>query len=473
MPGVVPGRAEITVAVQSNEKVDVTFAPIASQTAVSNAPPAEIAQAVPGETNVFAGELWLMTSGAYSINLRVRGPSGDGTVPIPVNSVAIRQLPLSRWLGAMLVALGAILCCGAIAITAAAAGESTLAPGVSPGRRARVKYWRAAAITTVVSALALVGGRSWWRADEAEFRSRLVDGGWPDLDASVRANGPQRILRLTIGEGSLPDRKNLALALDHGKLLHTFLAREPNHDAFAHLHPVRVGNKSFEVALPPLPDGDYEVLCDLTLAWSGFSSTATNVVHVPAAAQTPAKAILMETDADDSWVGDANAAARDNAGSDTVCRLPGGTQVIWKAHPCLRARQDAGLRFEVRDSLGRPAAIEPYMGMTTHAAVLRADGRVFSHLHPMGNYSMAAQLFFEDKIGTENPIAGKVKAANAEPICGPGGIPNATTPHSASAGTSATISVPYEFPSAGNYRLWVQVKLDGRVMTAIFDTTVL
>ena len=35
-----------------------------------------------------------------------------------------------------------------------------------------------------------------------------------------------------------------------------------------------------------------------------------------------------------------------------VC--PNGHQVIWKAHPALHARQDAGLRFEVRDETGQP-----------------------------------------------------------------------------------------------------------------------
>ena len=42
MPAVVPGRAEIFVQVQSREPVAVTFVPISSRTAVSNAPPAEL-----------------------------------------------------------------------------------------------------------------------------------------------------------------------------------------------------------------------------------------------------------------------------------------------------------------------------------------------------------------------------------------------------------------------------------------------
>jgi hypothetical protein len=72
----------------------------------------------------------------------------------------------------------------------------------------------------------------------------------------------------------------LQLAPDHGKLLHLFLVGQPNHQAFAHIHPVRQTGTTFEVALPPLPEGDYEMFCDLTLA-SGLSSTATNSVHLP------------------------------------------------------------------------------------------------------------------------------------------------------------------------------------------------
>ena len=471
MPGVVPGRAEIIVQVRSEEAVEVSFAPISSKTAVSNTPPPEAAQAVPGETNFFTGELWLMTGGAYSINVRVRGKSGEGAVQIPVNSVAIRQLPLPPWLGGVLLALGLVLFCAGIAIVAAAAGESVLPPEVLPGNVERRKHRTAAVVTTIIFVLLLVGGRKWWNSEEANFRSRLRGGGWPDLAADVRVKGSQRILRLTIGEKEL-DREELALAPDHGKLLHLFLVQQPNHDAFAHIHPVRKGKKTFDVALPSLPEGDYAVLCDLTLA-GGASSTATNTMHIPAIPGPSAATNSMKTDPDDSWAVDA-AAVRDRTGSDTICRLPDGDQVIWKAHPALRAQQDAGLRFEVRDEAGQPASLEPYMGMMSHAAVLRSDGRVFSHLHPSGNFSMAAQMFFDAKIAREG---------GAEAICGPGwntaGVDlnhskmSHATQQSYGARGASEITLPYEFPTPGDYRLWVQIKTGGQVRTAIFDTSVL
>jgi hypothetical protein len=468
MPGVVPGRAEISVQVAGDEAVAVSFAPIASYIAVSNAPPAETALAVPGETNLFIGELWLMTEAAYSIDVRVRGKSGEGAVQIPVNSIATRQLPLPPWLGGALLGLGLILFCGGIAIIAAAAGESMLPPGVLPGTAERRKYWKAVVSTTVIFVLLLIGGRKWWKSEEANFRSRLIEGGWPDLAADLRVKDAQRILGLTLGWD-----KPRELALDHGKLLHLFLVRQPNHDAFAHIHPVRTGDKTFDVAVPPLPEGDYEVLCDLTLA-EGFSSTATNTVHIPAITGQPAAAPPMKPDPDDSWAADAAVAVRDNAGSDTICHLPGGQQVIWKAHPASRAQQDAGLRFEVRDETGQPAVLEPYMGMMSHAAVLRSDGRVFSHLHPSGNYSMAAQMVFDAKMAREGGADGTRKGSSPEAICGPvGSAAMAGMDHAKMGHAMSTITLPYEFPTAGNYRLWVQIKTGGRIMTAIFDTTVL
>jgi hypothetical protein len=478
MPAVIPGRAEILVQVQSSEPVAVTFVPLFSRIAVSNAPPAELAQPVSGETNLYSGSMWLMTMGAYSIEVRIRGPSGEGVVQIPVNSVATAQLPLPPWLGGILLTLGVVLFCGAVAIVAAAAGESVLPPGVLPGKKNRRKYWIAGIVTGVVLALALVGGKKWWDVEEKNFRSRLHDGGWPDLAADVRVEGAQRILRLTLGKIDFGPKAYLALALDHGKLLHLFLAARPGHQAFGHIHPVRQGNTTFEVALPPLPEGDYEMFCDLTLE-SGLSSTATNTVHLPPVPAAPGVAdnAFVKPDPDDSWATNSAVAVRDNPGSDSICRLADGTQVIWKAHPPLRTQQDARLQFEVLDQAGKPAALEPYMGMMSHAAVLRADGRVFAHLHPSGNFSMAAQMFFDAKLTRETGLASSsmsgmpgISGMDASmPMMDMGG---ATMPNAPANGGSSTISLPYQFPTPGDYRVWVQIKTAGQIMTAIFDTTV-
>jgi hypothetical protein len=462
MPTVVPGRAMITVQAETPEALTVTFRPIFNKVALSNAPPAEQGVTVAGETNLYSGELWLMTSGAYSIEVAVRGPAGHGTILIPVNSIATKQLPLPRWLGATLAALGLLLVLGAVAIVAAAVSESVLPLGAAAGVVERRRRRRAAALTAVVLALALWGGAKWWSVEEQDFRARIRDGGWPDLTGTVRVEGGQRVLALTLGRQDLEHNKPLDLAPDHGKLLHLFLVRQPAHDAFAHIHPVRKGNHDFEVALPALPEGDYEMFCDLTLDGTGFSSTATNLTHVPALTNAAVAAEpKLIPDTDDSWAA-GTAGVPTRAGEDAVFRLTDGRQLIWKAHPALRANHDAALHFEARDAAGKALELEPYMGMMSHVAVMRSDARVFAHLHPTGNFSMAAQMVFDSKMGVEDGMAGMAGIDHSK---------MGHMMHQAMMG-GPVISLPYQFPSAGQYRLWVQVKADGDVLTGIFDATV-
>jgi len=102
--------------------------------------------------------------------------------------------------------------------------------------------------------------------------------------------------------------------------------------------------------------------------------------------------------------------------------------------------------------------------------VLRSDGSIFAHLHPAGNFSMAAQNFFETKLVTEQN--------------GPQNSPNETANspmsssldhmmHHAHSGSAVpSVYLPYEFPQPGNYRIWVQFKTGGRILTGVFDARV-
>jgi len=459
MPGVVPGRAEITARVQTSDPVEVSFLPIFSGTPITNAPPAELAQLVRGETNLYSGELWLMITGGYSVEVRIKGPGGTGTVEIPVNSVATQQLPLPSVLGKILFALLALLVIGGIGIAAAAGREAALPAGATAGSPQRWKGVLAATVASIVFVLALYIGKNWWASDERDFQSHLREGAWPDLATNVRTEGPDRILQLEIGKEFFQHNSRNSLIPDHGKLMHLFLVRQGSRDAFAHLHPIRKKDYTFEVAIPPLPEGRYDIFCDLTFE-GGLSSTATNSILLPPAPTAETSEPSIERDPDDSWA-TTPVAATSTTDSTLVYKTPDGIQIIWQPHPPLRANQDAALNFSVVDSTGTPLDLQPYMGMLSHAAVLRNDNSVFAHLHPSGNFSMAAQTFFAAKTTLPTDTA----------MTDMPNMPGMDHMQKMSSQTSS-VSLPYQFPAPGNYRIWVQFKIADRVLTGVFDVQV-
>jgi hypothetical protein len=464
MPNVVPGRAEISVRVQSAEPVEISFLPLYSLIAVTNAPPPDIGRLVTGETNLYTGELWLMSFGAYSVEVRIKGKGGEGVAQIPVTSVAIRQLPLPFLLGKVLLMLTGVLVLGGIGIAAAAGREAALPAGALPQERQRRVGYLAATAAMLISIAALAGGKYWWNVEEKSFRGHLLAGPWPDLTTDVRLAGSQRILRLEVGKTFFDQNNRFSLIPDHGKLMHLFLVRENSRDAFAHLHPIRKEAYTFEVAIPPLPEGRYAIFCDLTFE-GGVSSTATNSIVLPPVLNARESAgSTIERDPDDSWASFATDKVPVATTPAAVYRLPDGTQVTWHSPKALRVKQDASLKFEVTDSNGEPVALEPYMGMLCHAAVLRSDGSIFAHLHPAGNFSMAAQSFFETKLANETKSDSVGPSSNA--------TSDHMMHHHHSGPATCSVYLPYEFPEPGNYRIWVQFKINGRILTAVFDASV-
>jgi hypothetical protein len=98
------------------------------------------------------------------------------------------------------------------------------------------------------------------------------------------------------------------------------------------------------------------------------------------------------------------------------------------------------------------------MGMAAHAAVSSRDGSVFAHLHPGGSISMAALQRFQAGVPVDAHAAHGTAAQDATP--------------SSESMLRGEVAIPYAFPKAGVYRLWVQVKRSGRVMTAAYDVDV-
>src|SRR5690606_13362955 len=66
---------------------------------------------------------------------------------------------------------------------------------------------------------------------------------------------------------------------DHGKMMHAFLIRQPDGDAFAHVHPTAIDADTFRAPLPALPSGTYVLYADVVHE-SGFAQTLTDTLEL-------------------------------------------------------------------------------------------------------------------------------------------------------------------------------------------------
>ena len=500
-PGVVPGLAQITVRILDGQGVEqVTVRPLRSDAGLDGAPPPDPARPVPGETGLYGGELWLMTAGSYSVEVGVAGAEGEGTVFVPVLALAERRLGMDPATGLGLAAAALFLFAGALTILGAAVRESVLEPGREPDAWRRRRGRLAMVVFSVVLGAVLGGGWRWWDAVDAAYRSRIYRP-W-STTAAVTAAGGRQILTLAIDDPRWPASRGqpgAALLPDHGKLMHMFLVRAEDLSAFAHVHPVRDGDgASFTAALPPLPAGEYRIYADIVHG-NGFAPTLVNTVRMPPAGPGPggtsaaagvaaggslaagggspgvggsvaaggplaagggapeavdgsdAPAGGPAPDPDDSW-----ATLRPHRASPSESYpLPSGRTMRWERDGPIAVDEEATLRFSVDEPDGTPSALEPYMGMLSHAAVLRDDGSVFVHLHPAGSINLTAQRRFAE---AEDGATGGATGAEH------GG-------HSPS-GPANRVTFPFVFPEPGAYRIVVQVKPGAAVETAAFDVEV-
>jgi hypothetical protein len=260
---------------------------------------------------------------------------------------------------------------------------------------------------------------------------------------------------------------------DHGKLMHLFLVREPGLDVFAHLHPIKRGGRyRFETLLPNIPEGSYRLYADVTFE-TGSADTSTTVLQVPAppsTAETTKAAEIRDrvpaSDPDDSWRV-MPSAKLEEAGR---CKLSDEYEMSWSTPPKLAVNHQITLRFNIRDKKGRSPELEPYLGMRGHMVLRSEDGSVFIHIHPGGTASMAAMQLSVLRAEAALPL--EAAFGRDDPICKlplPG---KAEQSWLGGFGADSDVSFPYAFPRAGRYRMWVQVKVQGQILTGIFDAQV-
>ena len=432
-PQVIPGVAEIEIRSVAGGAETVRIAPLRLTAGKQFSPVPDVARRSKEDPQFFTGSLWLMATGSWKVLVQVEGRLGKGELPVPVPALSTRVMPMQATLAAILIPLGLVLAFGLAGIVAAGVREAQLAPGDSPSpqrvRRSRVFM----AITLAGIAGVAYLGNSWWSAEAGDY-SRIVYKPL-GVHATVR-DGNQLVLQLE-NPGWL-NRRTDDLLPDHGHLMHLYIVTLPGMDRAWHLHPERGAEPdTFVQSLPAMAPGDYAFYGDIVHA-SGLAETVTGHIRLPAIQGTPLS-------------GDDAASGPPIAGSspDTAL-LPGGYRMIWEhSTPAIHARQPYEFRFRLVDPQGQDARdVELYMGMLGHAAFIKDDGSVFAHVHPSGSVPAATMgLAMPD-----NPHAMHMMA--------PGGA------------LPALVSFPYGLPRPGIYRIFVQMKRGGEIMTGRFNAHV-
>ena len=446
-PEVVPGIARVTVRAGSDVQ-KVSIRPVFWRAGSKGAPSADATKLV-GQAGTFEGSLWLMARGAYSVDVIVTGTKGTANVLVPVASVATGRLEMNPILGALLAVLGVVLVAGLVNIVYKAAGESLVPAGDHLEATQRARARRIAAMALPVLALVIFGGARWWNAVDRDYARTI----YKPAPLGVELKGNE--LTVAIKEPLYVLRNTVSLLMpDHGKMMHLFLVKSGDARGFAHLHPVMLdssGTPSFRATVPYLPAGNYHVYGDVVHE-TGFERTLVATLAIPDAL---AKQTVPSDPDDASFIGD--------PATDGTMKLADGSTMKVELTPRgqLRAGVEQTIRVSVTDAKGAPALLEAYLGMPGHGVVSKLDGSVYVHLHPMGTVTMAAQDAFAIRDRGDTTKNGRLILADH------------SRHMTARADTMpSVIGFPYEFPSGGDYRLFVQVKRGGRVHTGAFAITV-
>jgi hypothetical protein len=434
-PVVVPGVAEVEIRSTSPDVRAIHLVPLRLGLAGQQFPPvADLAQPSKEDPQFYTGALWLMVTGSWQVRIDVDGARGPGQLSVPVPALSTRVLPMQKAIAAILLALGLVLAVGLVSIAGAGAREAVVDPGKQP-EAPRIRRARIVMAAVAVGVVATVWfGRQWWDSAESTYMSVI----FKPLVLQPKVAGSR--MTLALQDPGWLDRSTDDLLPDHGHLMHLYMLRLPDMDLVWHLHPEPSAGGDFIQQLPSMPAGRYALFGDIVHA-NGLAETATAEIELP-------KIDGQSLTADDA-AGDGPPVAKADY-NRSVAPLPGGYRMVWDrgGEASWHAGRPYLFRFRVEDGAGKPAdGMELYMGMLGHAAFVRSDRSVFAHVHPTGSVPMAALALTQP----ENPHAGHMMTS--------GGLP-------------AEVSFPYGFPKPGDYRIYVQVKRAGAILTGVFDARV-
>ena len=507
-PDVIPGTATVDVYLLDPAVSEVQLKPIYWFAGSSGTPKADLAIPVPGEAGHYKGEIWLMSSGSASIEVKVIGAQGEGSILLPVMAVSTAQKEMDPSLGWSLAGLGIFLMILMVTIISLSAGDSMVKPGEDSTSKVRTKRWIGAAVGLVLVVTVVWGGNSWWNSWSSNYKRYMYKPF--TATSSVTSEADRQILNFTVDPTRLEQltltRNINYLIPDHGKIMHMFLLKMGTLEVFAHLHPLRKDSTQFETVIPPLPAGDYYVFTDVTRL-SGFSETIADTLTISKAEEQLVTqwndSLLIDTD-DTYYITDPIIQSANRpvlpGGDIVICGSPGKkTMLPDSSYVTLelpdsrefKSNQLYQLTFAFEDQNGDPSALEPYLGMMGHAVVFKEDGSVYIHLHPVGSYSMASQEMMQtrfegnsgqvdwDKLPNQRLFRDSVDQVitdlNSLPYAQRDSVLSLGMDHSVDDPDHpdhAVVKFPYSFPEAGQYRIYVQMKRNDKILNGAFDVEV-
>lgn len=495
-PDVVPGIAKVKVFVQNGAPSSMSLRPVYFTAGDEGAPPAENMNKTAGQDGQYTGETWLMWSGSSSMQISISGNLGKGQIIVPVVAISTARKEMPASTGITLAALGVLLFILMVTIIGASVSDGLTKRGELVSVRRKRSRVTGMVIAAILASLVVYGGNAWWQSwasDYAQFMFKPTQA-----VSKVNANGSNE-LTLSLDTTSQRHSSFSFVVPDHGKLMHMFVMRIPAMDAFAHLHPQRVDSATYRTVLPGLPKGKYLAFADIVYK-SGFTETIKDTFDISTNLTN-----IRTLDRDDAFAYAIPADLADNpqlsvVENTIICGKPGtgvklkdGSTMIWEGmtKDALETNKLYQLRFTVMAPDKQPAVLEPYLGMAAHAAIVRNDGNVYIHLHPVGTYSMAAEtnlvnrmadpqgLYhypdpkkFSDSINNYVAYLSQLSdSARNKVLMQQMMMPEMKTGMQGMEHNNS-VEFPYSFPSPGKYRIWVQIKRHGQVLTGAFDREV-
>lgn len=200
------------------------------------------------------------------------------------------------------------------------------------------------------------------------------------------------------------------IIVHHQALMHLVLIDPVSH-TFLHIHPARVSAGRYIVDLPSIARGTYDVAIEIERANSGSQMTRQQVE-----------------------IGDDTAQALP-APSPVPATVQAGDYTV-TVQATTPARVGVPVELQVTATrAGQPvAALDYWLGMRGHMIVRNPNGAIFGHIHA---------------VGTMNDLFEPVSAVGNK------------------------VAFVYAFPTAETYAVWVQIMIDGSLLTLPVQITVL